>query len=367
MMGKYRQQLAARHYAVLLFLLFSSPIWAQPVAKDSSASMEKIGEGIYAILHDNATDQWPHGNTGVIVGDNEVLVIDACYLPSRARADIKLIQSITKKPVKYLVFTHWHFDHNNGTIAYKEAYPGITIISERESARWIELNAIWWSKMINAPTSNQNKELKTLKDELAKGADSTGKAFTAQEKTQKTKIIEQRKNELQELLNLQVIKPNKVFDKELTITLGKRKIQLHDWGKANSPHDVTIYLPEEQILFSGDILVQDPHPYTGASWPVQWLPVLKQIEKIPVKTLVLGHGPVQHDHGYTKKVRELMETVLVRVEEMILQGKTLAEIQSTINFDDLQTGVWKANEEDWKYIINVLVERAWRSVRGQGG
>lgn len=360
------------NWSFLLLLFLTAKTQPLTVIKDESATMEKIGNGVYAILHQNATDQWPHGNTGVVIGDNEVLVIDACYLPSRAKADIKLIQSITSKPVKYLVFTHWHFDHNNGTIAYKQAYPGITIISERESARWIELNAIWWSKMINAPNSVQHKSLQQLEADFANGKDSTGKVFTETEKKEMATTITQRKNELNELLNLEVVKPNRVFDKELTIMLGKRKIQLHDWGKANSPHDVTIYLPGEKILFSGDILVQDPQPYTGQSWPVQWLPVLKQIEKIPIHTMVLGHGPIQHDHSYTQKVRELMETVLTRVEEMILQGKTLAEIQATINVDDLYTGVWNISEEDkkttWKHIINtVLVERAWRSIRGQGG
>ena len=76
-------------------------------------------------------------------------------------------------------------------------------------------------------------------------------------------------------------------------------MELRDWGRANSPHDVTVYLPEERILFTGDIVVQSPLPYSGASWPVPWIEVLRGIEAMPVAALVPGHGPVQRDHAYT--------------------------------------------------------------------
>src|SRR6185312_2413430 len=110
-------------------------------ATDASARIERVAKGIYAILHDDATDQWPHGNTGVVVTDEGVLVVDATYLPSRAKADITLIRTVTDKPVRYLVYTHWHFDHNNGAIAYREAFPGLTIVSERQTRDYIALNA----------------------------------------------------------------------------------------------------------------------------------------------------------------------------------------------------------------------------------
>ena len=64
-------------------------------AKDAGARIERVADGVYAIVHDDATDQWPHGNTGVVVTDEGVLVVDATYLPSRARADIALIRTVT--------------------------------------------------------------------------------------------------------------------------------------------------------------------------------------------------------------------------------------------------------------------------------
>jgi len=64
--------------------------------------------GIYEIRHEDAPDHFPRGNTVVIIGDTDVLVLDSCYLPSSAREDIAQIRKWTNKPGRYLPNTHWH-------------------------------------------------------------------------------------------------------------------------------------------------------------------------------------------------------------------------------------------------------------------
>ena len=337
---------------------------------DATAKIEQVSKNVYVIIHDDATDEWPHSNVGVIIGDKEVLVIDADYLPSRARADISLIKKITAKPVKYLVYTHWHFDHNNGAVAYVDSFPGIKIICEKESAEFVELNAVWWSKMTTAPNSNKRNSLKILKDELALGKDTaTGTIFSDEEKNRRKKIIDQRTNELNELTGLRVITPNWSFEDKLNLDLGNKRVQLKDWGKANSPHDVTIYLPDDKVLFTGDIVVQSPLPYTGASWPVPWIKVLKQVENISAKKIVPGHGPVFNDFTYVKQVRAFFEDAINKVEILVREGKTLPEIQKTIDLNDHLKAPWNKDEDaikDFKTTVDMLVERIWRGIRGQG-
>jgi cyclase len=354
-----------------MFFLLSMTIFIQVSCKAQSsngARLENLDKGVYTIIHDDATDEWPHGNTGVIVGEDAVMVIDACYLPSMAKEDIRLIQTVTKKPVKYLAFTHWHFDHNNGAMAYKEAFPDITIISESASQKWVELNAIWWSKMSAANNSYRRQSLAKLEAELTSGKDAEGVPLTPLKVATLKKVIAQRQNELSELSTLKVIKPNKTFDQELTIDLGKRKVQLVNQGKGNSPADVTIYLPAEQILFTGDLLVQSPLPYLSSSWPLPWVKVLENMEKMPIKKMVLGHGPVQTDHSYTKKVRTFLETAISRVEALLLEGKTPDEIKRDLDLNDLRNGVWgdEKDKSDWKLNSDILVDRVMRGVRGQG-
>ena len=352
----------------LLVALAARPAAAQ--ARDDGARIERVADGVYAIIHEHASDEWPHGNTGVIVGEDGVFVVDAAYLPSRARADIALIRSVTDKPVRYLAITHWHFDHTNGTVAYRDAFPGLTIVGERESARWIELNATYWAKMSTAPGSTRRAALAELEKRLAAGADSAGAAYPVRVKDSLARVIRQRHGELAELAALTVVGPTLVFDRALTLQLGTRRIELVNRGHANSPADVTVYLPEERVLFTGDILVQDPLPYPFGAWPVPWIGVLRDLEALPVAALVPGHGPVMRDHTYTRRVRRLMEAVTSRADSMARRGMPLDQVQDSMSLEDARRGYRPWNEgvppDDWRQITRILIERAWKGVRGQG-
>ena len=336
----------------------------------SGSRMEKISKDVYAIIHEDPTDQWPTSNTGVIIGEKYVMVVDANYLPSLAKTDIELIKRVTAKPVKYLVYTHWHMDHNNGGSVYAETFPGIEIIAHRMTAEYIVINSPWYAKRETATGSAKRLSLQLLERNLNAGKDTTGRVFTKEELTSIESIIKKRKNELIEFETLKVIKPNRVFDETLTIDLGNRKVMIKDWGRANSPHDATIYLPSDQILFTGDMLTQTPKPYTFESWPVSWAKTLKAVEQIPIKVLVPGHGPVQRNHQYTRKMRELLEASITKVKELLAQGTPVDQIPSKMNLDHLRTGVWATGvnpDADWKSIVNALIDRTIKCVRGQGG
>lgn len=345
--------------AFLAAAFVGTAAWAEPEVSDSGARMQRLADGVYAVLHDDATDEWPHSNTGVVIGTDAVLVIDSCYLPSRAVKDLALIRQVTQKPVNYLVITHWHMDHNNGTIAYRDAFPGIEVVAQRDTARFIDINSRYWSRFSTADGSSRRASLAALEAEAAAGQDAKKAAFAVQ-----------RRGELDELAHLTVVRPERVLDQELTLDLGGRTVLVKDWGPANSPHDATVYLPAEKILFTGDIVVQSPLPYTGASWPLPWISVLRSLEAIPVSALVPGHGPLMRDHSYVRQVRTLLEAVVTRVEASIREGRPLDWIQKNLKFDDLRTGPWAERnaqmDEDWAFTITTIVERAWKGIRGQG-
>ncbi len=115
--------------------------------------------------------------------------------------------------------------------------------------------------------------------------------------------------------------------------------------------------------------MQSPLPYSGVSWPVPWVDVLRRLEAVPIAVMIPGHGPVMRDHAYTRQVRALMEAVTSRVDSMARRGMTLDQVQAAMNLDDVRraTPVWQGakNDEDWKFTVSTLTERAWRGVRGQ--
>ena len=111
--------------------------------KSLERSFEKLAEGVYTIRHKDSPDTFPQGNTTVIIGDREVLVVDSCYLPSSAKEDIAQIKQWTNKPIRYLVNTHWHYDHTMGNGVYWEAFPSFSIIAHAKppNSRQITIRA----------------------------------------------------------------------------------------------------------------------------------------------------------------------------------------------------------------------------------
>jgi cyclase len=99
----------------ILWLLVTLTLECAMGFGDSSLTKERtiteVSTGVYVIRHKDAPNGLPNGNTEVIIGDREVLVVDSCYLASEARQDIAQIRKWTDKPVRYLVNTHWHNDH----------------------------------------------------------------------------------------------------------------------------------------------------------------------------------------------------------------------------------------------------------------
>lgn len=371
---KERRERRAWATAAMAGLLLPVNAWTavEVAAADAGARLTRLAANVYVIDHDDATDEWPHGNTGVILGRDGVFVIDSGYLPSRAKADIALIRRVTDKPVRILFTTHWHFDHNNGASAYRDAFPGLTVLAERDTSRWTELNQRYWQALSTAPDSPRREALAQLEAGLDRGAGPDGAPLDAPARARLEGAIASRRAELAELAVLEVVAPTQVFDGRLSLDFGGTRIEIENRGPANSPADATVWLPEERILFAGDILVRSPLPYVFASWPVHWANVLRDLEDVPADFVVPGHGPIMTDHGYTRAVRELLEAALARVEALVRRGRSLAQVQDELALDDLRGRVpdWngpRVSDADWDYTRRALAERAFAGIRGQGG
>lgn len=109
-------------HACALLLLAASAMGADSTAT-KTRTVTKLADGVYEIRHPDAPDTFPQSNTTVIIGDEAVLVVDSCLLPSAAREDVAQIRQWTDKPVTWLLNTHWHFDHTLGNATYQAAFP----------------------------------------------------------------------------------------------------------------------------------------------------------------------------------------------------------------------------------------------------
>ena len=119
----------------LLAAAIGVSVSVQPLRAQTERTITKLAEGVYAIQHRDGHDGTASGNTTVIIGDRQVFVVDACFLPSAAKEDIAQIRQWTDKPVTFVLNTHFHNDHNFGNRAYMDAFPAVTIIAHVQTKK----------------------------------------------------------------------------------------------------------------------------------------------------------------------------------------------------------------------------------------
>jgi cyclase len=162
--------------AVRLFLaaIVSGLLAAAPVDGQTDRNVTKLAEGVYEIQHKDALDGFASGNTTVIIGERQVLVVDSCFLPSAAREDIAQIRQWTDKPVAFVLNTHFHNDHNLGNRAYMDTFPSLTIIAHAETKKDMDMFG-------PGSASRTERGMAALKQMLDTGKTRDGQPLTPEE------------------------------------------------------------------------------------------------------------------------------------------------------------------------------------------
>jgi glyoxylase-like metal-dependent hydrolase (beta-lactamase superfamily II) len=106
-------------------------------------------------------------------------------------------------------------------------------------------------------------------------------------------------------------------------------VHIRHLGKGNTAGDTIVYLPNEKILVTGDLL-DHPVPYMFGGFPVDFVKTLWAMLLLDATTIVPGHGDVLHDKAYIQQTMELMQAVNVEVEKEINEGKTAEEVQAEL-------------------------------------
>jgi cyclase len=303
------------------------PTEQRDYAETTDRKVTSVASGVYVIRHPDAPDSFPQGNTTVVIGERAVLVIDSCYLPSSAREDIAQIKRWTKKPVRYLLNTHWHYDHTLGNKQYVAAFPGIVVLAQTNTARHIAgYNPGWFARY---PVRTEK-----IRASLRSGKDQEGKPLTDEAKTQLEKDVLNRERVYAEFKNDAGGNPTRTFDRELDLDLGKRKVRLMFLGRGNSSGDAIAYLPKEKIIATGDLL-DHPVPYLGGGYPYDLVKTLARMEKMDANVFIPGHGEVLHGKSYLRMVIRFITDVLVQVDRHVydLESRSigLADLQAMID------------------------------------
>ena len=187
-------------------------------------------------------------NTGVIVGDDGVMVIDAQATPLMAREVIRRIRSVTSKPIKYVVLSHYHAVRVLGASAYKAQH---IIASEATRELIVERGA-----------QDMKSEIGRF-PRLFRGAE-TIPGLTW---------------------------PTLTFREEMTLLMGRLEVKIIHAGPGHTKGDTIVWVPSQRVLFSGDLVEYEAGIYTGDAHFEEWPQTLERLRALKPRALVPGRGP----------------------------------------------------------------------------
>jgi cyclase len=259
----------------LLVALGQAP---DPVVTGKAYRFEKIVDGVY---YATATGSMVTGsNNVVIVGGRDVLVVDTGTTPAAARAFLEDLKLVTNKPVRYVVNTHFHYDHTDGN----QVYVGRADIVAHDYVKHAiqNLNVLQSEPYKTSQLTNVPNRIETLKKQIADERDAQRKGAL---QTQLA-VAQQGWDGLKEITPTP---PNVTYSDKKVLNLGGREVQLLFLGRGHTNGDTFIYLPKEKIVCTGDEM-ESQLAYMGDAQFDEWVVTLDALKKLDFQTVLPGHG-----------------------------------------------------------------------------
>ena len=269
-------------------LCCGSHAYAQ-TAGEESFELKKVGDGVWAGVA--AARYKVNSNAAVIETNDGLVIVDSHSKPSAARSLYKDVQGVTKKPVKKVINTHFHWDHWQGNQVYAQGNPGLEIISsDRCKERLVDPNAMnGGTAFIEKQIANMPGEISRLKDAIQKATDAGAKATLEGN-------LAQAEAYLVELRTMTPPVPTRTVSQTVRIQEGGREIQLMLLGRGHTDGDLYVYLPKEKVMVTGDAVV-DWMPFIGDGYPEDWIQTVAALERLDISQLIVGHGdPAPKSH-----------------------------------------------------------------------
>src|SRR5437868_1276666 len=225
-------------------------VLAAPASGQSSPALpfvlKQVGPGVYAAI--DGPEHKAGSNAGFVIGDDSVLVIDAFFNVEAARALVGEIHRLTAKPIRYVVNTHYHADHTGGDQALRDA--GAVIVAHKNVRGWVRTNNIALFGDRITPELRARIEALPL--------------------------------------------PDVVTDKDLVVWLGSRKVVVRT-VLGHTGGDLTIFVPDAEVLFTGDLLWRKVPPNLIDGSVAEWAATDADFMAMPDAVhvhYVPGHGDV---------------------------------------------------------------------------
>jgi cyclase len=286
---------------------------------------EKITEGVY---YATATGSMSVGaNSCVFVNDQDVLLIDPGETPATARAFVEDIKTITNKPVKYVVDSHYHFDHAHGNQIFG---PDVTLIGNDRDYDMLTGNALKGQTYV---TQAAPELLQQRLDALKAQAPPTDPQQLANQQRQ----IAATALRITQEKEIRLTPPTTTFSSRMTLHRGGREIQILYLGRSHTDTDIVVFLPQEKIACTGDMM-ESGLSYTPDGWVDEWPDTLEKLAALDFDTALPGHGTPfkgkEKIRAYQVYLRDLYKQVMAFRQQGLSVEETAKRVDLTSHVDD---------------------------------
>jgi cyclase len=297
-----------KSFSLLILITFLS-ISGFSQQKDTLA---KIAEGMYEITGLG-------GNVSFLVSDEGVCVVDAGENPRAGEKIVAHIRSVTNKPIKYVIITHYHYDHVGGLSAMPA---DATIIGHKNTQSGIR----GWEESTNQKINViLPHKIDSLKKALEKIVSATSMGFIKTDSTLKATVASLDKEK-----QTKVVYPKVLVDSVHTLIMGKDTIVLIHPGKAHTDGDLVVYFKSRKILAMGDLLFNRCYPYADPSGSIEnWAIQMKTFADYDARCFIPGHASLANKKDmllYAAYLTDLFNSV----KKLKSEGKSLDEIKQTV-------------------------------------
>ena len=248
---------------------------------EKQVSFEELGPGLYGYTAEGDP------NSGVVIGDRGVLVVDAQATPAMAADVIARIRQVTDKPVTHLVLSHYHAVRVLGASGYQ----GAEIIASDATRDLI----------VERGQQDMDSEIGRF-PRLFRGKESIpGLTW-----------------------------PHLVFHKRMTLWMGEREVQVIHIGRSHTAGDTVVWLPRERVLFAGDTVEFGATPYCGDAHFADWPATLDAVKALGAERLVPGRGRsligrAEVEEGITG-TRSFTSDLFALAKKGVAAGATLKQV-----------------------------------------
>jgi cyclase len=339
-------------------LLFVATVAFAQVASPEY-KVEKLADGVYALIRQDPVGWMVVSNCVFIINDEDVVVVDTGGANSLAKQMIAELRTLTNKPVRYVINTHWHDDHILGNAAYKEAFPEAEFVAHAATREYLPTRGVTARKSMEEGAPLFAKQ---LQDALDRNESPAGGPMGDEERTALQSDVRLVHRYLEEVKATPVILPTITVDDRFTLHRGDRVIDIRYFGRAHTSGDIVVHLPKEGILITGDIVIA-PVPLVGSdqSHVADWGQTLEKLRALKATTIVPGHGPVLHDDKQLEVLSRMFMSITEQTRAGLGRGESLDQIRKGIDLREFKQAL--AGDSTLKRILfaNYVVQPATAS------